>query len=325
MVTRSSNGTRIRAVLLIFFLTFVGGAVPRGTLSHSLSYAAEEPSRAMWVWDVKIAGSQEASLRLVDFCISRRINLLYLSAFNFNENARKTYRSFNALAHKKGIKVHALAGDPRWCIEKYHKQPIKWARSVVEFNGESQPHERFDGIHSDAEPYVLGKVWEVEKQMLLKWYLDLNQKIADLIDIEEAGITFAADIPFWYDDDASMQVEWHGAVKPPSYHVLDTIDEITVMDYRNFAEGPNGSIALVKYEMEYAGKLGKKVYIGQETKKDVYPEYITFGMLTENLMESELKKLAGAYMGHPAFAGIAIHHYRSYKKLINKEKGTDAR
>lgn len=325
MAILSSNGMKIGIVLLIFFLTVMGGVVPRGMLSHNLSYAGEEPPRAMWVWDVKIAGSQEASLRLVDFCISRRINLLYLSAFAFSDNARKAYRSFNTLAHKNGIKVHALAGDPRWCIEKYHKQPIKWARNVLDFNKESQPHERFDGIHSDAEPYVLGKVWEVEKQMLLKWYLDLNQKIMDLIDVEEARITFAADIPFWYDDDASMQVEWHGAVKPPSYHVLDTIDEITVMDYRNFAEGPNGSITLVKYEMEYAGKLGKKVYIGQETKKDVYPEYTSFGTLTEGLMESEIKKLAGAYTGHPAFGGIAIHHYRSYKRLINKGKGTDAR
>ena len=297
-----------------------GGIIFFGYSPHNFLYAEENPPRAMWVWDVKLPTSGESSRALVEFCKSRNIGLLYLSAFNLNDKFKQSYRSFNAMAHKNNIKVHALAGDPRWCIERYHKQPMQWVRNVLEFNDASQPEERFDGIHSDAEPYVLGKVWDDNKQMLLKWYLDLNQKVMDALDAEEAEIVFGADIPFWYDDDVSMLVEWHGTVKPPSYHMLDTVNTITIMDYRNFANGPNGSIALARFEIEYADETGKKVYIGQETQKDVYPEYITFGQLDESIMEKELRKLINAYIGHPSFAGIAIHHYDSYRELVEKEK-----
>jgi len=299
-----------------FILIITGGIV---LSPHNFLYA-QEPPRAMWVWDAKISTSSEASRRLIDFCKSKNIGLLYLSAFNFNESAKVSYRSFNALAHENGIKVHALAGDPRWCIEKYHKQPVGWVKDILEFNRQSRKGERFDGIHSDAEPYVLGKIWEQNKKVLLKWYLDLHRKIKDHLEIEEEDMVFGVDIPFWYDDDASMKVEWGGVVKPASFHLLDTIDTVTVMDYRNFAEGPNGSIALARFEVEYADKLKKKVYIGQETKDDVYPEYITFGAMDERRMEEEISKLVGAYMAYPSFAGIAIHHYRSYRKLLNKEK-----
>jgi len=308
--------TKVLAIIAISLWVFI----PKGVALDDVSYVHEEPPRAMWVWDVKIAVSGSETRGLIDFCKSNNIELLYLSAFSFTGERPQAYKSFNTLAHKNGIKVHALAGDPRWCIEKYHKQPIEWVKKIIEFNKSSKPEERFDGIQSDAEPYVLGKVWENKKEMLLKWYLDLNQKIVDLIDTEEAQIIYGAAIPFWYDDDASMQVEWHGTVKPPSFHVLDTTDTVAVMDYRNFAEGPNGSITLARFEVEYAGEVGKKIYIGQETKKDVYPEYVSFGTLDVNIMEKEINKLTQAYIGHPGFAGIAIHHYRSYKKLLEKKK-----
>lgn len=311
---------KLRIVSSAFIAMLVGRAILQGIASHDFLYAQEEPPRAMWVWDVKIPTSPETTLGLIDFCKSKKIELLYLSAFNFNEKWTSSYKFFNALAHKNGIEVHALAGDPRWCIEKYHKQPIEWVRKVLIFNKQCRPEERFDGIHSDAEPYVLGSVWEQNRQILLRWYLDLNQKIADMLDIEGAEVVFGADIPFWYDDDASMQVEWHGTVKPPSFHMLDTVNEITIMDYRNFADGPNGSIALARFEIDYAGRMGKKVYIGQETKTDVYPEYISFGGLSEETMEKEIRRLIDAYIGHPGFAGIAIHHYRSYRKLVEKGK-----
>lgn len=304
----------IKVLLVASALLFI-----LGIFLHNFSYSqTPEPPRAMWVWDTKIPTSSEASQRLVDFCKLKNINLLYLSAFNFNENAKNSYRFFNVFAHKNNIKIHALAGDPRWCIERYHKQPLGWLKEVLEYNKLSRLEERFDGIHYDAEPYVLGKVWEENKQMLLKYYLDLNQKMTDFLDVEGEKIILGADIPFWYDDDISMHVEWNGSIKPASYHVLDTIDTITIMDYRNFAEGPNGSIALAKLEIEYADGIGKNVYIGQETKPDVYPEYTTFGNMDEETMEEEIKKVVDTYINHPGFAGIAIHHYESYKKLAGK-------
>ncbi|MBI4335085.1 MAG: hypothetical protein HY589_00340 [Candidatus Omnitrophica bacterium] len=278
-----------------------------------------EPPRAMWVWDVKTPSSREATGRLIDFCGAKKINRVYLAAYSFNEENSRNFRQFNQRAHANGIYVHALGGDPRWGLERYHQQPLRWIEEILSFNRASRPAERFDGIQNDTEVYLLGRPWEENKQRILKEYLDLNRKIVELREIEEADIAYACDIPFWYDDDPSITVDWNGAVKPPSFHILDTVDSVTVMDYRNFSDGPNGSIALTRNEIEYAGSVKKKVYIGQETKEGLYPEYITFGGLSEQAMEKQIKKLVEAYINNPGFAGIAIHHYTSYRKLTGKE------
>jgi len=273
----------------------------------------------MWVWDVKIASSRDATRRLLEFCKSKNINRLYLTAYNFSDRNSADFRVFNQLAHGYGIFVHALAGDPRWGIEKYHQQPLRWVESILSFNRASRPAERFDGIENDTEVYLLGEAWEENKERMLKEYLDLNRKIVELRAIEEADIIYACDIPFWYDDDPAMIVNWNGSTKPPSYHLLDTVDSVTVMDYRNFVQGPNGSIALVKNEIEYADSVKKKLYVGQETKEDLYPEYVTFAGMKEADMEGQIYKLVAVYVNKPSFAGIAMHHYTSYRRLVEKK------
>jgi len=301
----------MRLRILLFLLLFLPASI------NAEEYI--EPPRAMWVWDVKIPASKEATKRLLEFCRSRNINRLYLSAYNINEETAKNFKFFNQSAHNSGIFVHALGGDPRWGLERYHQQPLRWVENVLSFNRASKSAERFDGIQNDTEVYLLGKAWEQNKEGILKEYLDLNRKIIELRQIEEADIIYACDIPFWYDDDSSLMVNWNGATKPASFHVLDTADSVTIMDYRNFAEGANGSIALAAKEVEYAASANKKVYIGQETKENLYPPYVTFGGMTEENMERQIKKLVEVYINSPGFAGIAMHHYTSYKKLVEKE------
>ena len=298
-----------RALISLFFL------LPISISANDIV----EPPRAMWVWDVKIPASKEATQRLIDFCKVRHVNRVYLAAYSFNEQNTANYRSFNRMAHASGIFVHALGGDPRWGLERYHQQPLRWMEDILSYNRSSNLNERFDGVENDTEVYTLGKPWEQNKTTVLREYLELNRKIMALREIEEADITYGCDIPFWYDDDPSLIVNWNGTTKPPSFHILDTVDTVTVMDYRNFTEGPNGSIALAKNEIKYADSVRKKVYIGQETKEGLYPEYITFAGMTGQEMEREIRKLVEAYAGDPAFAGIAIHHYLSYRRLVEKK------
>lgn len=270
----------------------------------------------MWVWDVRIPSTPKFTEELVEFCLKKNINRIFLSAYNFNEPNTINYRRFNRFLHKHNILVYALAGDPRWGLERYHQQPLRWVSNVLSYNRLSKPDERFDGIQSDTEIYLLGAPWESKREQLLREYLDLNKKIMELKRIEDSKIVFGVDIPFWFDDDPTMAVDWNGNFKPPSYHILDTVDSVTVMDYRNFTDGPNGSIELVREEIEYADEVQKKVCIGQETKSNLYPSYITFAGMSEEEMELRFQKLVSTYIKHPSFDGIAIHHYRSYKELV---------
>jgi len=278
-----------------------------------------EPPRAMWVWDAKIFQYEDASGRLLKFCNKWNIGTIFYTAYKVTGiNTENDYRRFNAQAHKRGILVHALAGDPRWGLEKYHHRFLGWANDVLEFNRKARPQERFDGLHADVEPYLLGKMWEQSKSKMLIEYLEACSKVRELIKEQQTGIIFAVDLPFWYDDDTDMWVEWRNKMSPANYHALDIVDEIAIMDYRNFAQGENGSILLAKNEIDYASGIGKKAYIGQETIKELQPEYIKFGVKDADYMEREIKKLVNVYIDKPGFKGIAMHHYISYKKLLKK-------
>jgi len=270
----------------------------------------------MWVWDVKIFQDNEATQRLLDFCKEKNIGTLFYTAYKVTGAVEKDYRNFNKLAHKNGIFVHALAGDPRWALEKYHDRFLEWISDVLEFNKRASSEERFDAVHTDIEPYLLGKAWELDSKNILIQHIDMYKKGKDLIAKNGSSILLAADMPFWYDDDPEMWIQWREKISPANYHILDIIDQIIVMDYRNFADGENGSILLVKNEISYADRVGKKVYIGQETTKDLTPEYITFANKSPDYMEAQIKKLVDVYRSHPSFVGIAIHHYISYKKFL---------
>ncbi|MBI3318013.1 MAG: hypothetical protein HYZ90_02550 [Candidatus Omnitrophica bacterium] len=277
--------------------------------------ARGEPPRAMWVWDARIAVQTEARNRLLAFCRSHRIGTVYLSAYNLKPPMDRSYRDFNRLAHRLGISVHALGGDPRWGVARYHHIPLQWAESVRQLNAQASSEERFDGLHSDVEVYLLSKSWNESPGKLLGAYLDMNAKIHEALQAAPDPIAFGVDIPFWFDDDPSYRIVWQGQAKPPSYHVLDTVDFVTVMAYRNFAEGSDGTIRLVSLEMDYADQIGKKVVIGQETQADLFPAYVTFGGTSCPQMKRELKKIRDALNHRNSFGGFAIHHYESYRKL----------
>ena len=304
-------------ILLGFFSAIIIGG--SATFCSGIFASTTEPPRAMWVWDIKIFQDEEATQRLLNFCKEKNISTLFYTAYKVTGAVERDYRRFNSQAHKRNILVHALAGDPRWALEKYHHRFLEWAKDVLEFNSKAPLNERFDGIHSDVEPYLLAKPWEADSKSILIQYLEMNRKAKVFIKQSAQAIAFAADVPFWYDDDTAMWVEWRNKFAPANYHILDMLDQIAIMDYRNFAEGANGSIALAAKEVEYAASVNKKVYIGQETKENLYPPYVTFGGMTEENMERQIKKLVEVYINSPGFAGIAMHHYTSYRKLVENK------
>jgi len=274
------------------------------------------PIRAMWVWDARLALDSAGRARLLQFCKRHGVDTLYLSAYDLRSPMDEGYRQFNRVAHRAGVSVHALAGDPRWGKPQYHHVPLEWVESVRRLNAAAPEEEQFDGVHTDVEVYLLSKTWKDRPAFLLGGYLDLNVKIAQQLAADP--MTFGVDIPFWFDDDPSYRILWNGNVKAPSQHVLDTVDTVTVMAYRNFAEGDDGTVHLVSLEMNYADGIGKPVVIGQETQENLYPPYVTFGGTSCKEMDREMNKIRMAMGNRRSFGGFAVHHYESYKKLCGE-------
>ncbi|MBI3322438.1 MAG: hypothetical protein HYZ94_02015 [Candidatus Omnitrophica bacterium] len=273
---------------------------------------------AMWVWDARVVITADSRTRLIDFCRRHKVGALYLSAYDLRAPMDDAYREFNRQAHRAGISVQALAGDPRWGSARYHHVPMEWVEEVIRFNHAGGGPERFDGIHADIEVYLLSKSWKEQPAALLGGYLDLNAKVMERLRAGEQGLSYAVDIPFWFDDDTSYRILWNGAIKVPAQHVLDTVDGVTVLAYRNFAEGGDGTVFLVSKELEYAEGVGKSVVIGQETQKNLYPEYVTFGGKSCKEFRREMEKIERVYGQRAGFGGFAIHHYDSYRELCGE-------
>jgi len=127
-------------------------------------------------------------------------------------------------------------------------------------------------------------------------------------------MTYSGDIPFWYE---TVTITYAGAAKELYKHILDAMDYVTLMDYRDYAEGADGIIQNGANEIAYGRTLGKKVVLGVETY-DVPgdPEYVTFYQEGEAFMNAELAKVNAYYAASPNYAGYAVHYYTTYKTML---------
>ncbi|RYY38328.1 heat shock protein HspQ, partial [archaeon] len=110
---------------------------------------------------------------------------------------------------------------------------------------------------------------------------------------------------------------------PVTFHLMDILNTlpsgyIAIMAYRDKALGVNGTVEISQGEVSYATKNAPKVkvWIGQETldvKGD--PPSITFWQEGENALETALGQIEESFKDRPAVAGVAIHHWGSYRIL----------
>src|SRR5262249_12510570 len=179
-----------------------------------------------------------------------------------------------------GVSVAALDGFKNYALPDWHDGVLRTVENVIRYNQESAPQERFSGIHYDIEPYLLKGFTGPRRQSFLQGYLDLLEKISSKT--KAAGTVFGVDIPFWYDEvdeftRKPIPIPFRGVTKPVSEHVINLVDEVTIMDYRTAAYGADGVIAMAQDELAYASKQGKSVFIGLETTELPDEELVTFG------------------------------------------------
>lgn len=299
----------------------------------------EHQDRAMWIWE-KAAynlflnpGSRTALQQMADDTEtfgSDPITTFYIGVFPYEgvdilEDEPGKVRDFIRWAHANGYQVHAcIAGGtvpPYYgALEPYHGYAIREIEKVINFNLSSSEAEQFDGVNVDIEPYILPE-FRAEKPSVQLQYLDILQKMIDRRDTAGIDLPFGPAIPRWFDSsDVAQDITWNGQTKWLSEHVQDISDYISIMDYRDTAEGGPGIIPQAQGELDYANAIGKpgSVIVGVETldiASSGDPETITFREEGRLYMESELDKVYAAFNGNPAFGGMAMHHYDSIRWL----------
>ncbi len=289
---------------------------------------------AMWVWDATAITNPQKAQDLFDFCAKKGISCIYLSMGDiFSPTQREItdpkhvtasiLGKFLSAAHAKKIEVEALDGDPSFALQDKHAESLGRLRKALDYNKAAAPNERLDGFQWDTEPYILPEFKQGgdAQRAVLKQYLD---SVAQMRDAVKASPTLRLGyaIPAFFDED-ERAVEWNGTTKPVTFQLMDILNTlpssyVAIMAYRDKALGANGTIEISRGEVDYATKSAPnvKVWIGQETldvKGD--PPSITFWQEGENTLNAALGQIQDAYKDKAVVAGLAIHHWGSYRIL----------
>lgn len=277
--------------------------------------------RALWVWTTKaILADEKQSRDLLEFCQQEQINQLWMQLDyriepgGMGESHRETrclianekqWRNFLSEAHRRRIRVDALDGAPEYAVKENHHIPLAVVDGVIKFNAASARDQRFDGIHFDNEPYLL-LGWEDQnlREGILADFLQLNAECQRRVAAARKSpeeFRFGVDIPFWWqereDPTASFpgDVTFQGLRQPASFHCLDLLDVVGIMNYRDTADGPDGMI--------YHGR-GILTHRGDQRQAEVY-----MGIETISAEPAEVQFLVGLPRAHfrAALRGHAKH------------------
>jgi len=258
------------------------------------------PHRAMWVWttDAIIRDARETE-RLLEACRAERIANLWMQlpykvestdsdpACQTSVRIRSAdhLRAFIRKAHSQGIEIHALDGSPEFAIQSRHLIPLAVVDAVADFNAVSKPAERFDGIHFDNEPYLLlGWGNATLREEILHDLLTLNLECQRKA--REAGLTFGVDVPFWWNaldaesGEAAGVVTFQGSRKAATFHCIDHLDNVGIMNYRDQADGADGMLAHGLDILKYGDKAAPaSVFMGVETfRYEPQPVWFSLGL-----------------------------------------------
>lgn len=243
--------------------------VPRG---EDQRVTPRNLERAMWVRDTEsLLRDASERARLAQLCAAESIDAVFLQLIPA-EPGRQHEMDLSPMLplvealHQQGLRVEALVGAPEPVHKSHHSRLVARVNAVMASNARNRPARRFDGIRVGNEFYRSPGLVGPGKESMLRAYLDGLDKAHELT--ASAGLPLAADIPFWLDEhDRLGEPIARLDGRPVSEHVMDRVGSIAIMAHRTRLYGPNGIIANVVDELEYAELTGKDVIVGIENRR----------------------------------------------------------
>jgi hypothetical protein len=226
------------------------------------------------------------------------------------------------IASSLDIEVHALAGDERWSEPSHRYLTSALIGFVEDYNSTAgSVDERLSGLQFDIEPYSRPDFAE-SQQRLMTEYLATVQLIVEEFRRRQTmrGLRLGLTVPFWLDGDNghARRMSYRGAAKFPTFHVIDLLSALEgayliLMDYRDYASGPDGAIEHARGEFSYASQVQSslEIVVGQEFT-DVQPAKITHHGQSRARFRGELTKLADAFGASRSFGGFSVNDVEAY-------------
>ena len=282
--------------------------------------------RAIWMWEPESYAALEqptVAQDSIQFLLSKNIHTLYLYADAYQgrhilRDQPQRYADLITRLHAQGIRVHALLGSWYLHTERYVKpshraQARAMFQQVLDYNAGAPTSARFDGISLDIEPHLLDE-WDTHKIELLEQFIELSHIWMQMKQASGQTLAVGIAMPFWWD---GIAVSWRGVTRPTSEHLQGLYDHVALMAYRDHALGSDGILSHSEDELNHARRIGKTVWVGVETAPNEIRK-VSFHHLREVDLERELTIVEERLRADPAFGGIVLHHFASYRAWLQK-------
>ena len=274
-------------VLLLAVLAIVGTvAVPASAATRTAGGTGTTGTRAMWLW------SKPAPADVVAWAQAHGVGEIL--AYTQTSPDLAWLRDLRARSAAVGISLAALGGDPAWTTQ--HTAALSWLRAVSATG-------LFDAVHVDVEPHALPE-WGTDRARTAQQYVTLLAKLN-----AASTLRLEADVAFWYGE---VLLPKKGNLAD---EVLRAVDAVTVMSYRDTATGPGSVTAVGADFLRRGAALRKPVRLGVETQPLTECGYCTFAEEGASALDAALAQIEAAGAASTGFAGVAVHHYDSWRRL----------
>ena len=287
------------------------GAIPfetRAPLSRLSSAAGA--GRALWVWRSGFIGQPDATRELLDWVTASGLDHLFvaLKAAQLTPQQRPALTAFVEQAHARGVKIHALAGDPAWVRPGKQDNALRYLEAVLAFNRETSDTGRLDALHLDIEPQALLDWDDSDAQEdLLEGLVAVVQKLAQTAD---GQIPLYADLPVW--------LAKRDGVEPPVLPKLArALNGVVFMAYGADRERLDAQLRKAGQQIAGTGRpwwIGISAAAGDRCPNETPAEF-----------ENAIRKLTTELSETGSVLGVAIHDLDRYQALVlGKAPGTAA-
>ena len=275
-----------------------------------------------WVWQRQCVVDPWERALMLDFCRSHGINCLFVQVHfdrtEYGDYVLADQESWNDLlsaANDLGIRIEALDGAGDMAFSVNHADGIDRLKAVLDFNRSQPLNARFSGIHYDIEPYTTSRWRSGEHREVALELLELLSKLRQIVSEADPSLSFANDIPFWYDSDEKFLIEFNGAEKYLNEHIQDISDFIGIMSYRTNMTGENSTSEISSGELDYGAKIGRPVYLSLETVELADTPQITFFGKSPEVVALAVRELSAALKDDSSFGGVFLHEYTGLRLL----------
>lgn len=284
----------------------------------------------MWIWEfpsVMNSVNGEAQLKAI---AQDGFNAVYITVDDYLEiaalpegaakHAAKsayflTLSQFVTKAKNLSLAVDAEGGANNWAFPSNRWKGFALIDMAKEYNA-LYPNAKLRGFQYDVEPHTLSD-YETNKTVRLAEFVTfIDQSVSRMIgsDLELIVVT-----PHFFDDaqEWTPQVNYNGTSAHTFNHLLAIMEKkrgskITLMSYRDFFDGANGTREISEVEMRKASEgYSTKVIVAQETG-NVDPAFVTFHGSTKTRVLEEVKTIDAYFSKYANYGGAAVHYIDPY-------------